>query len=71
LCKLAPPVQELVQLIFDVNLMKQVMLEFEVGMRSSSVAVLNIEIMSPFFAQLFETQKRGTLYPPPDVTSRT
>jgi hypothetical protein len=42
-CKLAPPIQELIQLIFDVNLMKQVMLEFEVGMRSSAVAVLNIE----------------------------
>lgn len=34
-CKLAPPVQQLIQLIFDVNLMKQVMLEFEVGMPSS------------------------------------
>jgi hypothetical protein len=41
-CKLAPPVQELIQLIFDVNLMKQVMLEFEVGMHSNTVAVLNI-----------------------------
>jgi hypothetical protein len=38
-CKLAPPVQELIQLMFDVNLMKQVMLEFEVGMHSSTVAV--------------------------------
>lgn len=31
-CKLAEPVQELIKLIFDVNLMKKVMLEFEVSM---------------------------------------
>jgi len=31
-CKLAEPVQELVKLIFDVKLMKKVMMEFEVSM---------------------------------------
>jgi hypothetical protein len=48
-------------MIFDVNLMKQVMLEFEVGMRSSTVAVLNTE-MSSFFALLFLTLKREGHY---------
>jgi hypothetical protein len=38
-CKLAPPVQELVQLIFDVNLMEQVMMEFEVSGRQSTLTV--------------------------------
>jgi hypothetical protein len=38
-CKLPPPVQELMQLIFDVNLMKQVMMEFEVGERQSVLTV--------------------------------
>jgi hypothetical protein len=41
-CKLSPPIQQLVQLIFDVNLMKQVMLEFEVGIRFSTVVVFFI-----------------------------
>jgi hypothetical protein len=48
--------------------MKQVMLEFEVGMCSSTVAVLNAEIISTLFGpDVFNTQKRGTLHPPLDV----
>jgi hypothetical protein len=56
-CKLAPPLQKLVQLIFDVNLMKQVMLEFEVGMHSSAVAVLKLKRGHPFLPYCFNTQE--------------
>jgi len=34
-CKLAAPVQELIKLLFDVKLMREVMLEFEVSMQPS------------------------------------
>jgi len=36
------PVQELMKLIFDVKLMKQVMMEFEVSMQTSILILLNI-----------------------------
>ena len=41
-CKLAVPVQELIKLIFDVKLMKQVMLEFEVSRQPSILTLISI-----------------------------
>ncbi|PNF21175.1 Poly [ADP-ribose] polymerase [Cryptotermes secundus] len=56
-CKLAPPVQQLIQLIFDVNLMKQVMLEFELDLQKMPLGKLSKKQIQQAYSVLTDLQE--------------
>uniref|UniRef100_A0A2Z5U1X2 Poly [ADP-ribose] polymerase n=1 Tax=Reticulitermes speratus TaxID=60591 RepID=A0A2Z5U1X2_9NEOP len=56
-CKLALPVQELIKLIFDVNLMKRVMLEFELDLQKMPLGKLSKKQIQQAYSVLSDLQE--------------